>query len=213
MSIQDLLKDFDKKDEVISFVENLLESAKREASHKANSEAKGLRDRLKEVKSVLGAEDGEDLAEKVKSILESKKAPDTELAKLQKQIETLTKAWDDEKLKSEKLKKDVYNKEVRAYIYNLVTENKAIDQDISEVFLSKIDASDYNKPVNDITFLDGKKASEGIKEYFDAKPHLRINTSHSGSGSTDTKGGASGTTTNTTLSPAELISKGFQKKG
>jgi len=73
--------------------------------------------------------------------------------------------------------------------------------------------SDTSKPITELTFLDGKLVHEGVKEYFDAKPHLKQNTSHSGSGATDTKGGASGTTTNKQLSPAELIAMGFQKKG
>lgn len=213
MTIQEILKDFDKKDEVLSLVETLLESAKKEASHKANQEAKGLRERLKEVKGLIGADESEEIGDKLKSILESKKAPEGELTKLQKQIETLTKAWDEEKSKSEKLKKDVYTKEVRNHVSKLVSDNKAIDQDISEVFFSKLDLSDISKPITELTFLDGKLVSDGVKEYFDSKPHLKQNTSHSGSGSTDTKGGASGTTTNKQLSPIELLTMGFQKKG
>lgn len=213
MTIQEILKDFDKKEEVLSLVETMLESAKKESSHKANQEAKGLRERLKEVKGLLGLDEGEEIGDKLKSILDSKKAPEGELTKLQKQIETLTKAWDEEKSKSEKLKKDVYTKEARSHISKLVSDNKAIDQDISEVFFAKLDLSDINKPINELVFLDGKPVNEGVKEYFDSKPHLKQNTSHSGSGATDTKGGASGTTTNKQLSPSELIALGFQKKG
>lgn len=213
MKLEEILKEFDKKDEVLSFVEALIETSKKEASHKANQEAKGLRERLKEVKGLIGVDESEDLGDKLKSILDSKKAPEGELTKLQKQIETLTKAWDDEKLNSEKLKKDVFVKEAKNHVSKLVSENKAIDQDISEVFFSKLDLSDISKPVSEITFLDGKLVSDGVKEYFDSKPHLKQNTAHSGSGSTDSNGSASGTSTNKQLNPLELLTAGFNKKG
>jgi hypothetical protein len=211
MEIEKILEGFDKKDDVLSYIEKIKTDSALEASRKANSEAKGLRTRLKSIYEKLGVEgEGEEVESKVSELAEILKNPskNPEILVLNKKIETILKEKEEEKAEKEKLKKETYMTKVRNAVLSELKANSALDDDLAEVFVSKVNIYDLNTPIESLTLTDGKPLSQGVKEYFDSKPHLKANTSLPGGGShSDTSTARSVATQK--LTPAQKIAQGF----
>jgi hypothetical protein len=211
MDIEKILEGFDKKNDVLNYIEKIKTDSALEASRKANSEAKGLRTRLKSIYDKFGLESDDPESEtKIGDIAEVLKNPNKnpEITALNKKIETIMKELDGEKKEKQGLKKENYHKKLTELIKGEMKANKALDDDLADVFLSKIDISDLNTPIENLVFNDGKPISQGIKEYFTSKPHLTANTSHPGGGSHGDNGTAR-TVATKEMTASQKIAVGF----
>lgn len=224
MSLEALLGEHEKKSEILSEIEKIKEEAKSLGSHKASQEAKGLRERLNRsknmVKELLGFDlESDSIQDDIKELLEKiEKAPkgdDSQIKQLQKQVETLQKSWDEEKTKTKELKRENWIKEVKTNVSKALSQEKALDSDLADVIFNKLDLSNDEISPDQVLFKgdDALNIFDGVKKYFEEKPHLRINSSHPGGGSTENKGNAGGNAPDKPLTPAQKIAQGFNMKG
>jgi hypothetical protein len=218
MDIQTLLEGFDKKAEVLAYVEKIKTESAIEASRKANNEAQGLRGRLTKAKGVLARfdidpdqEDAETKAEEIYTRVKPKDlSKDPDIAKLTKIISDLQKEREAEKKELQDAKHDAYIKGTRAKVQKALLDEKALDTDLEEIIISKLELDG----TEELKFKgeNGKPLVEGIKDYLDAKPHFRQNTTLPGGGSSENNGQTRAVNQPTKLSASEKIAQGLKKK-
>lgn len=218
-----ILGDFDKKKDIIALFEKAKEEAAKTGAYEASKEAGNYRHRIKDIKKLIEPlkidVDSDSASDSINELLNKLASgpkiageKDSELQSLQKQIDGINKLLEDEKKKNELLEKDGFVKGVKSNINKALTEQKALDPDIADIIYNKLDLSDHKLSPEAVVFKDdGKNIFDGVKGYLESKPHLKLNGSLPGGGSTENNGATGGSPTGTKLTPAQKIAAGFAR--
>lgn len=188
-----ILGDFDKKQEVLEFVTKSLETAKVEASRKANSEAENVRKRYKKNWENIGLDpEKEDFEGKIVELKEKMytfedlktgkvKEKDSEIKTLSKQIEILNKKFEDSETEKRAIKKQSLIKSVESKLKDSLIKGKAKSPDIlTKALMADLSLDDENQSVEDVKFGE-VSIEDKVKSFLDENKDLV--SSHVNSGS------------------------------
>lgn len=185
----------DKKTEVKGLLEKLVEVTGKDASRKANSEAKNVRDRLKKVLGALELDEDDDLDTKIEE-LKTLKKPETKekLSEYEKLFKEVTKLKKDFAEKVESEKKAVEKTQAimkRSKLIDGLSKKDVHDPEmVADVLVGKMRV----KEDDTVVFLDGETEVEvdaGISSFLKGKDYLVKNVQSPGAGTF--AGGQAGT--------------------